>query len=576
MKHQIIIAAIILSSVVHIQSQILYKISDFFKNPIEYRTPFTMSLFDLKAGTQIIGFTGNSILFDSTETELEKFNLLPVRSMNSFEIDLIKYNYLRYILPQNFIDFSTGLGLKYTSAMINLGLPGTWEQEDPKDKTKLYFSPRLIEANINQSFLFQWSPRFYNYFQINFGMAYASAYRSRGGNRYLDQEGWTYSFALGIKMFRKIGTVSKEGYGIEIKYTSARFDELRDPYKLSPITNLDFSSIGIYFTINSIIGGDPTLGDEAKTLYNSGDYIASKANFEEFIQSYPKHPKKFKANRMIQNCINRIPYQEVALAESFLETQNFAKASQYLTSASKTTDSSLVSRIKKNYNLIAKWYIEEIDTNILANDIDKAEILLKEVETLKISEIRNLLDQYWSEIYFHRGVAFTEYEIWDKAIYFFDRSVRKYPQIRERVDPWLLKIAFGYINDVNKSVDQKNIDLALESLRQATRIRPDIGFITKEHIEKLEEGIEYLKQEAASQKLKKSVEKSFTPPTILPQPEIGMKSETILSLLGKPTYKNQLEDSIGQIFELWIYQYPDGIEKHLYFRGKKLLKIETR
>lgn len=67
MKRQIIIAAIILSSVLHIQSQILYKISDFFKNPIEYRTPFTMSLFDLKAGTQIIGFTGNSILFDSTE-----------------------------------------------------------------------------------------------------------------------------------------------------------------------------------------------------------------------------------------------------------------------------------------------------------------------------------------------------------------------------------------------------------------------------------------------------------------------------------------------------------------------------
>jgi len=28
-----------------------------------------------------------------------------------------------------------------------------------------------------------------------------------------------------------------------------------------------------------------------------------------------------------------------------------------------------------------------------------------------------------------------------------------------------------------------------------------------------------------------------------------MKGETILSLLGEPTYKNQLKDSIGQIFE---------------------------
>jgi len=116
----------------------------------------------------------------------------------------------------------------------------------------------------------------------------------------------------------------------------------------------------------------------------------------------------------------------------------------------------------------------------------------------------------------------------------------------------------------------------LESLRQATRIRPDIGFITKEHIEKLEEGIEYLKQEAAAQKLRTSVEKSFTPPIILSQPETGMESETILSLLGEPTYKNQLKDSIGQIFELWIYVYENGNEKHLYFKNNILLKIEPK
>ncbi len=66
MKRQIIIVAIILSSIVNIQPQVLYKIPDFFRNPIEYRTPFTFSLFDIKVGTQINGFTENSTLFDST------------------------------------------------------------------------------------------------------------------------------------------------------------------------------------------------------------------------------------------------------------------------------------------------------------------------------------------------------------------------------------------------------------------------------------------------------------------------------------------------------------------------------
>lgn len=97
-----------------------------------------------------------------------------------------------------------------------------------------------------------------------------------------------------------------------------------------------------------------------------------------------------------------------------------------------------------------------------------------------------------------------------------------------------------------------------------------------------------MKQEAAAQKLRTSVEKSFTQPTIPPQPtqtctdvpvdllKIGMESETILSLLGEPTYKNQLEDYIGQIFELWIYVYDNGNEKHLYFKNNILLKIECK
>jgi len=55
-----------------------------------------------------------------------------------------------------------------------------------------------------------------------------------------------------------------------------------------------------------------------------------------------------------------------------------------------------------------------------------------------------------------------------------------------------------------------------------------------------------------------------------------MKGETILSLLGEPTYKNQLKDSIGQIFELWIYVYENGNEKHLYFKNNILLKIEPK
>lgn len=555
-------------------SQIRYKIADFFKSPIEYRTPFTFSLFDLKGGVTFLG--ARSITFDSTETELEYFDSTPIRTIYSVDLDLFKFNYFRYILRQNFIDFQTGFGVKYMSGFVRLGLPSSWPRDHPDDGTRLYFYPELLEANINQSFLYQFSRRFYGYFQINFGRALASLYHSKEGSRYLDQEGLTYSYALGVKMFRKPRSVSKEGYGLEVRYTLAKFENFRDPDNKSPIINLNFSNIGIYFTVNSILGGNPTVGDEANALYKSGDYIAAKANFETFLESYTKHSRQFKARKIIQECINHIPYQEVAIAESFIEAENFTKAANYLSSASRLESPDLRERINKNYRKISSRLFENIREYILANEINAAQDLLQYLESHKITEVQDTINQYWSEVYFHRGTTFMEYEVWDKALYYFDLAVKKNPPIRERIDPWILKIAIGYINDANKSVDKKSIDLALESLRQASRVRPDIDFITREHIEKLEQGIEYLKQEAASEKLRRSVEQIRTIPLDTPQPEPGIKSKIVLSMWGEPAYKNTLTDNLNQIYELWIYQFPDDSEKHLFFRDKVLLKIESK
>lgn len=551
----------------------VYKIADFFQNPIEYRKPFGVTPFEIKAGGHLLGAA--AIRFDSTETALEGFDQLLSRYIHNLEVDLVKYNLLGLLIPQNFMDFQTGLGFKYKSSLINQGLPEAWLQYAPGTKEQLYFAPRLIEANINQSLAFQWSKHFYNYVQFNIGRAYTSVYRTRPGDRFLTQDGWTFSVTTGLKFLSNINFNFKEAYGIEFQYQIARFDDLSDRHNLSPIKNVDFSSFGISLTFSMINGGNPTQGDVAKALFRQSDYIAAKANFRDFIKNEPAHPRLFKARQMIDKCDELVVYQYAELADHFIEVKNFSKASQYLEMAGKSSDSTLLNRIDSSYQQIVSWWQETLDSLILSSSINRAEEFLKETERLKLPQTEDLKKLYLSEIYLYRGVVFTDYQIWDKALYFFDLSVQHNPAIRERIEPYLSKIAYGYIQDANLSVDHKNVELALESLRQATEIRPEILFLTREHIETLEQGIQYLKEQAAIEKLRNAVEEVRSIPVQSGfSPQIGMTCEQIQAELGRPSYKKSLNTAGNQAYELWIYQTEDAKEIFFYFKNSVLSKIE--
>ncbi len=568
----IVIAGLFLQVKLYSQS-VFYKVADFFRSPIEFREPFRMTLFDAKAGVLLL--PDNALSFDSTETALSGYEMSFKRVLTNLEVDLLKYNLPNLLFRQNFVDFQTGLGFKYSYSMYRQGLPSEWPQNPPDYDYRLYLSPRLIEGNINQSLLFQWSPRIYSYLQFNYGRAFISAYKTRQGPRYLSQEGYTYSIALGTKILAHAGKKLKEGYGIEIKYYFAHFDDFPDPDNISPINNLDFSSLAISLTFNGITGGNSTHGDVAKNLYRSGDFIAAKANFESFIQQNPKHPRKFKAEWLIARSAAQIPYQEVNLAKQFIAAEDYSKAAQYLKSASQAGYPELADSINQNYAKITQWFIASMDSLLQNNLVDQAEQMLINIRALNLPNSTGLCDQYWSEIFFHRGVIFVEYRNWEKALYFFDQALKKNPAIRERVDPWTLKIAAGYIEDANLSVDQKNVTFALESLRKATAVRPEILSITKEPIETLEQGIAYLREQAALEKLKASIEATRSPAkpagfTL----QIGMTQEEIGRVLGEPFYQKSLDTVNNQRYELWIYQMDKTSDTYLYFRNQILSKIE--
>lgn len=553
---------------------LLYRIANFFQNPIEFRYPFSLTPYDLKAGFQITGLNADALQLDSTETTFESYDAIYTRMIPVIELDLMKVNFLQYLIPQNFIDFQTGIGARYALASIHPSLPNHWPQS--YHQSKIYYAPRLMEGYLSQALLFQWHPNFYNYLQFNFGYAEGSAYKTLHRERYLNQEGYTFSVALGIKMLGRRGPKLAESFGLELKYSRAKFDDFPDRENLSPVKNLDFSSVGISLTYSSIMGGRKTQGDVAKKLFKEEDYIAAKANFQDFIRNNPKHPRLFKARWLIEECDDLMAFQQVNLAKEFIATNNYSKAARYLGEAAKSSYEVLQPTIAEKYDTVAQWFKYQLDSLLTVNRIEAAQNLLIEYDRLDVPETETQINQYWSEIYFHRGVVFARYRLWEKAIQLFDQAVKKYPEIRERVDPWLLRIAYGYIEDVNLSIDEKNVELALESLRAATALRPDIDFITREHIGNLEQGIRYLKEQAALQKLKKAVEATRLPPTKSEfSLQTGMTQAQIRETLGEPAYQNSLSGDRNQQYELWIYKLDDKSERYLYFNNGILAKIEN-
>lgn len=555
--------------------QIKEKISAILSRDIEYRTPFKISVIDLKLGMDFLNT--NAISFDSTESELAKFDKLPVRSLNSIELDLLKINYLYYLFRQNFIDLQTGIGIKYNFPVINLGLPYLWQDESNSDHPTYYFAPRIIEYYISNSIIYQWTPRFFNYFQANIGKAYGELYKTRDNERYLKHSGMTYSFALGFKRLGNPARIHREGIGLEIKYSFANFKDCDDPDNISPIKNVDYSRFGISLSFSPVFGGNPTVADQAKELYKSGNYISAKAKLEKFLEAYPKHPKRKKAQKMILKCNEKIPFQKVDIADSFLKEGNLSQTKTNLSDASVTTDMELSETIDERYARIANWFRNDLDSLLSLSKIKNAEERLNQLENLKIPGTKKMIDSYWSEIYFHRAVVFVNYRYWERSIYYFDQAIKKNPIIKERASPYLLKIAYGYIEDANLSVSEENINLALESLRESTRIRPDLFFLTNKHIENLEKKIDYLEISEARNNFDNDRDKKFDDRSRqIRQVTIGMDQKDVLEILGNPQSKNYITDHLGQEFQLWIFVLEDKVNLSIYFQNGKVQKIENK
>jgi len=231
-----------------------------------YQTPFSLTVFDLKAGVETFNYSSIQGISGS-------------KLASVYTLDFAKFNFMRYIWKQSMVDMLTGFSVSYITSLEFSDLSGEFLQPTTDFKGTAALSPRVVEFNFNETFNYTLGTRMILYGQISYGFANANIYRSREGSSYLKGSANPLGIGIGAQLLIRSHESSRVGLGFEFKFTDLRVKDLEDPENIARFTELDLSHYGATITLGMIFGGRRSVGDDAEMLYKSGRFIDSRSKF---------------------------------------------------------------------------------------------------------------------------------------------------------------------------------------------------------------------------------------------------------------------------------------------------------
>lgn len=554
---------------------IFFKASDIFKSPIEYRIPFTYNLIDFKTGFLFMPSVRSSLRLDSTETEFPGFNNFNSRFLIFAELEPIKYNILNRLFKQNFIDILIGVGFFYGVGPSRVGLPSHWHNKIPVSGHEMFFKSEAYGFKLTQSFIYQLSYVDIIFTKLDYASLMASFYRNIEGKKYLTTTGNLLSISFGYRRLssQEYESGFRNSIGIEFRLNFDKMKEVNDKYNISPIDRIKLNSISLLLSVSFLKGGKPTVGDEGRKLYISSNYSLAKAKFLEFIKNYPEHPKVKKAEYMIELCNDKISTIHIDSAVSKIYRGENLKALEHLQSACVSKNPEILRQVDSISLVAIKKFEKELDNLLDRGNFDEASKGIELVLKSKVKGSAKYTRKYIGYYYLKRGELLAKYGIWGRATEYFEKAVRSDPSLKPKVNAWLKKVAEGYLSDAEALISEKNIELAIEYLKKASKISDDIKPEIQDVVDLLQIKIENERNAVSREQLNKYRAKIVSV-TSMEMIDIGMTNSEILKIAGEPIFKSVVEDRVKNEYSLWIYYLlPEG-ELHLYFQNGILFAIE--
>ena len=557
---------------------------DLHINPLEFRTPIRLVPLGVKGGLALYGGPGmfdglplslfqrdqTVVLLDSTESEVVSIGSVFRRMSLVYDLDLLQVNLRHRFWPVSLVDVMVGVGLRTNQIPFSVGLPGNWKPENDVYKFAPVFHHGLATLTIN----YQPRERWYVYLRMARGVALGSVYRADVLKRYLKGTGTSRDLTVGLQRFAKGAGNPRYAFGGELRYQRLDVPELADPDRITPIEGLQLRSLGLFFTMSIVFGGQPTTADRAKRDLYSGDYMAAVDNLRSFLNRYPRHTRAKRARRLLAVAEKMVPYQQLEMARAFQDSGEFEQALTWYDRAESEGDTALTAAITTGRAEIGYRYLQHADSLLRQGDLERTSRLLRTTGQL-LPDDEILVERYTAEVLIRQGHGLRAQGSLDAALQRYDRAIRADSSRQVEIEGYKVRIAEDLLREATVAADRSALALALQSLRRSQELDPRRKAQIDSMVVQLESRLDRLAQGEIRRSMDAQMQEARelrgkVAPT---RPRIGMLVSSLEDILGKPDHVTQETDRFGINHQLWEYgggEYP-GL---YYFEDYILMRVE--
>ena len=498
---------------------------------------------------------------------------------SSIEIDVGLINIPHYIVGTSWMNVMNGISYRSSTLSSPALVPNEdWGLVNSSWGDSAYFSPKLSEYLATTHLQYQPFDNWYLNFRYSYGLASALFYSTDGEswNQNLTGSGTSAAGAIGIRFIIDPGKNNRFTVGMDFRYSYTKIHTINDPAEITPISRFDLSNYGIYLTLSAFYGGNKTTGDLAKKHYYRKDYIEALPTFNKFMAEFPSHANRHRAQRYIEDCEYKIPYQ---LMEKGLVLEKAGKTQKAL-----DTYRYALTRVKN----------DTVAFNMLSGRIDQiallwmieAEKLLKEQKYIRaynlvkhVAEFSDLgkreIRRFKSWVVLGEGKNYQKFGFIGKAMGKYAEALSMNSDLIYEVKALQHKAGIQMAKIAKEADEFEEIQLAIHSLEFARELAGGIGERNERLLTDLKEKLKSYDDYKSRLLIDRRMDIGRLEQTRARSDrlKIGQTLPQVEDLLGEPHETIIGIDGINSGEQLWIY-FIKNKSLHLSFQNFQLFKIE--
>ena len=553
----------------------------------EFSAPITFMPVEMRYGIGFTGKTSESSSFENLDNWIiyEDENVTPLEQKaeniigSGFDIDVLMINIPHVVMNTSWMNFLTGFNYRSSSVFSPGSIPEDWKAGSPISDSDIRFKPELKEYLITNNL--QWQPfnKWYVNFKYGYGLATAKFYYDNDLevlNPSPSGSGTSMALGVGVRFIIDSGKLNRFSIGLDIRHSYTKINNISEQDNIFPVSRFDLSNYGIYLTLSTFYGGKATTGDIAKRTYYRKDFITSKSQFIEFINQFPNHSNRYRAQSYIDKCNEKIPYQ-IMDQGLFLDDKGNTKEAlnKYLDAKSRiiNNDTLLIKSLDFRINEVARSWMNSAELLLDQELYKDALSLVKNVASF--SELgEKQINRFKSYVILGEGKKLQSILIIGKAMEKYSQALELNNELESQIKAMHYQAGIQLVELADEVDEFDEIILAVKSLEQAKTFSKSLGDRNEKLLEDLKVKLEKLDNFKINVNIDREMSKARYLQAIARAPRltIGMSLPLIADLLGSP-HEKIVNDVVGQSEQMWIYHL-NNKKLHLSFKDFILFKID--